>query len=279
MANLKNITDLPMAASAEGLNLIVNDNGAAKQIAADAICKVKSVNGAQPDENGNVQVETSWSDLPDKPFYTEMEAILEKQTVDGFVDEFGIGSAFVDLPPVEVIGGEKYIVFWDDEKYELTANGEGIGVSLDFGSNNLDPFMLVSYTDSLRVQTTSINTSHEVGIYRETVHKLDAKYLPEWDAKIELDGGNSIDTVNKLVLTEGSYSKVVEKIKNKEVPKISIFWLYDYTGWMMEITSTPYMTIMNEDLTSNTVEIHFRGMHTTDFVIYLKPDNTVVGDL
>ena len=37
MANLKNITELPVAESAEGLNLIVNDNGSAKQIAASAI--------------------------------------------------------------------------------------------------------------------------------------------------------------------------------------------------------------------------------------------------
>ena len=42
MANLKNITELPVAESAEGLNLIVNDNGAAKQIAASAV-------GAQAD--------------------------------------------------------------------------------------------------------------------------------------------------------------------------------------------------------------------------------------
>ena len=42
MTNLKNITDLPVAESAEGLNLIVNDNGAAKQIAAGAV-------GAQAD--------------------------------------------------------------------------------------------------------------------------------------------------------------------------------------------------------------------------------------
>lgn len=42
MANLKNITDLPVAESAEGLNLIVNDNGSAKQIAASAV-------GAQAD--------------------------------------------------------------------------------------------------------------------------------------------------------------------------------------------------------------------------------------
>ena len=44
MVNLKNITDLPVAESAEGLNLIVNDNGSAKQIAASAV-------GAQADFN------------------------------------------------------------------------------------------------------------------------------------------------------------------------------------------------------------------------------------
>ena len=37
MANFKNITDLPVAESAEGLNLIVNDSGSAKQIAASAV--------------------------------------------------------------------------------------------------------------------------------------------------------------------------------------------------------------------------------------------------
>jgi hypothetical protein len=42
MANLKNIVDLPVAESTEGLNLIVNDNGSAKQIAASAV-------GAQAD--------------------------------------------------------------------------------------------------------------------------------------------------------------------------------------------------------------------------------------
>ena len=37
MANLKNITELPVVESAEGLNLIVNDNGYAKQVAASAV--------------------------------------------------------------------------------------------------------------------------------------------------------------------------------------------------------------------------------------------------
>lgn len=42
MTNFKSVTNLPLVESAEGLNLIVNDNGAAKQIAASAV-------GAQAD--------------------------------------------------------------------------------------------------------------------------------------------------------------------------------------------------------------------------------------
>ena len=37
MANLRNIADLPIATSTDDLNLIVNDNGSAKQIAASAV--------------------------------------------------------------------------------------------------------------------------------------------------------------------------------------------------------------------------------------------------
>lgn len=40
MVNLKNITDVPVAEFAEGLNLIVNDNGAAKQISANMLSSI-----------------------------------------------------------------------------------------------------------------------------------------------------------------------------------------------------------------------------------------------
>ena len=58
MANLKNITDLPVAESAEGLNLIVEDNGSAKRIAAGAV-------GAQADFA--VTDETSPAFIKNKP--------------------------------------------------------------------------------------------------------------------------------------------------------------------------------------------------------------------
>ena len=64
MANLKNITELPVAESAEGLNLIVNDNGSAKQIAASAV-------GAQAD--WAVNDETSPAFIKNKPGYAQAD--------------------------------------------------------------------------------------------------------------------------------------------------------------------------------------------------------------
>lgn len=60
MANLKNITELPMAESADGLNLIVNDNGAAKQIAASAV-------SVQADWNQNDPAKPDY--VKNRPFY------------------------------------------------------------------------------------------------------------------------------------------------------------------------------------------------------------------
>lgn len=83
MASLKNITELPVAESTEGLNLIVNDNGAAKQIAADAVGKVKTVNGISPDKNGNVEVDA----LPDND--EQLEMLIEADMLPAVYDVNG----------------------------------------------------------------------------------------------------------------------------------------------------------------------------------------------
>lgn len=64
MANLKNITELPVAESADGLNLIVNDNGVAKQIAASEV-------GAQAD--WNVTDESSPAFVKNKPVIAQTD--------------------------------------------------------------------------------------------------------------------------------------------------------------------------------------------------------------
>ena len=83
MANLKSITELPIAESAEGLNLIVNDNGAAKQIAASAV-------GAQADfavtdeaspafiKNKPVVVQADWAEMDENsPAFVKNKPVEE----------------------------------------------------------------------------------------------------------------------------------------------------------------------------------------------------------
>ena len=74
MANLKSITELPVATSADGVNLIVNDNGSAKQIAAGAV-------GAQAD--WNVKDENHPAFVKNKPFYDTREYDTKTITFDG----------------------------------------------------------------------------------------------------------------------------------------------------------------------------------------------------
>lgn len=115
MANLKNIVDLPVAESAEGLNLIVEQDGAARRVAADVVCKVKSVNGVEPDEGGNVQIDTasSWNDLKDKPFYSDTDI---KIAVEQQIAEFVHGDEVYQYPitlPSDIYDSKEVDILWD----------------------------------------------------------------------------------------------------------------------------------------------------------------------
>lgn len=80
MSNLKSITDLPLATSPEGLNLIVNDGGAAKQIAASAV-------GAQAD--WAEMNENSPSFIKNKPTIKSRELIYSQEfSLEEEVQEF-----------------------------------------------------------------------------------------------------------------------------------------------------------------------------------------------
>ena len=181
MANLKNITNLPMAKSSEGLNLIVNDNGAAKQISADAIGKVKTVNGVEPDDNGNINIEIpkgfsgSWNDLEDKPFYEiEAEPIFEGE----------IKNSNSNIPLNTTINFEEakeYIVIIDDNEYKASAY-------LD--EYDHIPIVYIEFNDEpVYIYPTYISTNdgvfaepHNLKIIDPTaneIKKIDPKFIPD----------------------------------------------------------------------------------------------------
>lgn len=191
MANLKNITELPVAESADGLNLIVNDNGAAKQIAADSVCKVKSVNGTQPDENGNVQIDTasSWNDLKDKPFYSDTDI---KIAVEQQIAEFVQGDEVYQYPitlPSDIYDSKEVDILWDGVTYRID------GAELkghDYDSPNIDGsgnsiFYIRENRGQVYIQTFDESSTHEIGItyINETVHKIDTKYLPGYAINLD----------------------------------------------------------------------------------------------
>ena len=99
MANVKNITELPLAESAEGLNLIVNDGGSAKQIAASAVGAQADFNVT--DENSPAYIknkpsvaQANWAEtdeskasfIKNKPFYDTRKFDTIEVTFDGNIE-------------------------------------------------------------------------------------------------------------------------------------------------------------------------------------------------
>ena len=90
MVNLKNITELPLAESVNNLNLIVNDNGSAKQIAASAL--------------GGVQLDGNSVYVIDSEAYTygddALDAILKGKQILIKVPNKNNSSLFTNFMPV-----------------------------------------------------------------------------------------------------------------------------------------------------------------------------------
>ncbi len=132
MANLKNITELPVVESADGLNLIVNDNGAAKQIAVSAVgvqadFAVSDENSPAFIKNKPQVAQADWSEIDEssaafvknKPFYDTREYGNNTITFDGNIT----GKETISLG--EQNGASAYLVKLSDRvaTYEEVVGG------------------------------------------------------------------------------------------------------------------------------------------------------------
>jgi hypothetical protein len=128
-----------------------------------------------PEPKGGI----SWNDLKDKPFYTEMEVILEKQTVDGFVENGGLYG--VMLPNVVNISDGEVSVYWDGVEYACIAAGGFIGNKMVMGeADSGEPFAILCDERGTTIASVTDNKpSHEIGIVGEVSRPIDAKYLPD----------------------------------------------------------------------------------------------------
>ena len=191
MANLKNITELPVVESADGLNLIVNDNGSAKQIAASAV-------GAQAD--WSVTDETNPAFIKNKPLYNDKiwEVIHEEQEIVFDYNssvEYGFTSGTLTAYPHILSGdypeGTECKVVIDDEEYIATINKSPNGdnyignVALVEGwaSHNTRENFFVGYwgVDQILIVTNKPARIYKVSIsvLKGEENKLDPKYLSD----------------------------------------------------------------------------------------------------
>lgn len=166
---------------------------------------------------------SSWNDLKDKPFYTEMASVSVFENVEAGYEEglnIWLVSATSQYIPTD---GECVTLVWNGARHELIlAYDSEID---DFRAPTEDGKATVSvwydydggawYWD---VKSAELGTA-SLYITRETVHKIDAKYLPDGVGSVEPDmvitishGLRTAINAKDVSITSGSVEGVSEKL-------------------------------------------------------------------
>lgn len=166
-------------------------------------CKVASVNGTTPDENGNVEVQSgvqsNWNEndetnlafVKNRPFYTGepvFTEIIPEQTYT--MSSTGRFTMYVDESgtyPYSIEPDKEYTVVYNGITYELTScNIEGLGAVGDTnpiftGSETTMPFAIVAGRGLLQIIDYTGNTeiTFKISGYKTDIKQIDLKYIPE----------------------------------------------------------------------------------------------------
>lgn len=245
--NLELIEQMP-----DGANILAETEEGLKRVPANTVGKVKTVNGNEPDKNGNIEVPIpqgfsgSWNDLTDKPFYSEVKEVyyLEETTISGFDKPSGdYWTVWMLDEPLKLSNqikvGEKYIVTWDGVDYEATLfedeAGSYLGINYyGYGYDDSFPFgFWINQWDSTIKCVLSITDeeSHTFSIRKveKVVKKLDPKYyttvfyMPYGDDTIYKDEACTLFTpATELVDAVESGHVVLKKYHNRDESEYSL---------------------------------------------------------
>lgn len=189
MSNLKSITELPVVESTEGVNVIVNDNGSAKQIPIKAV-------GV-----------TSWNGLNDKPFYEEVKttAVFVDRTLELTYEEPSANVFFCDFGPVE-----------SGTAYDVVINGDAYETALKEDLVRVGDYSLCVQAERLIVYAPTNVKSIVVSVYtnKTTVKQLDKKFIPEMPVGLIFGVGdhNSTQTNGYNFTVSDNYDPLYEAI-------------------------------------------------------------------
>lgn len=200
----KKITDVEQVeALNDGATVFVNDNGAMKQVGADKFGAVKTVNGVEPDENGNIVVEVpeipepvqpDWNQNdPNAADYVKNRTHWAETTTVTFADNVTV--EITDGQPTinpfamnEIIEGQTYMVTWNGTTHECVAyiaegpNSPSLGNATLAGipsGGNGEPFFITLYEGTVMVFAAAGTHTMSIVADIETVHPIDPKFLPK----------------------------------------------------------------------------------------------------
>lgn len=226
MANLKNITDLPVAETAEGLNLIVNDNGSAKQIPANVI-------------SGGV---SSWNELEDKPFGEETVTVNKPLNItwdgngEGLVNFETEGDYYYKVSDLVLTDEQIKLIEMDDFYGDHTVISEAWDFLVNEGAVTKDMVffnaVLFVRKDNLSIMDitipekgiyfarwpenyiTTMTTTEPITITETTIKTIDEKFLPiiEKPLFVDIRPANSGATIRGTA--NMSYTKFRHMLEN-----------------------------------------------------------------
>lgn len=226
----------------------------------------KRILGQQLDE---LQKNVSWNDLKDKPFYTEVETytIAENLPVTEEVYE-GVRGAIIANEKLFSYGDKVFITAYG-KQYETIAGVNNSGFLSAEVMEDDAPVVALSYSHIPGQEFTAIELFKGAGtvtitVVHETVHKLDAKYMPfggGYDAVLV----NTMDT-NEVEVKSGSYAAIVEKMEQR-VPVSILVMKVSEDGRTMS-----YVVVDEINLGDDNVEIAVGGYNDA---IVLYADGSV----
>lgn len=258
---------------------------------------------------------SSWNDLTDKPFYSEMVEgeILPETTVELNPDDGGMAP----INKLGLVAGQTYTVNWNGTEKEYICKEalvEGIVLAVGLGNvesiaetgDSGDTFAIADFTAegqaSLGVEaivvdlTGATSATFSVSGMVETIHPLEKKYLPElrgqkkivfdisqMTTSVSLDEALQMDLAelkSSIVITDGTY-EIYDVVSVNKITTV----LNDVTYAMLELVVSPKVE-HTENIRfkriqwNNTYEIGFKGSEQTTIPVntfYTEEKHMLVG--
>ena len=216
-------------------------------------CKVASVNGTTPDENGNVEVQSGvqsdWSEndesslafVKNRPFYdgapVKTEIIPETTVTFSNANNYMIAYWPENFIPTE---GETYHISWDGTEY--TCVGSTLEGTPYFGNASIadirledtgEPFLFMYQGRCLVGSTDTSTEEHTIGIKQSVaqINQIDKKYIPDdafaqsdWDEQDE----TNVSFVRNRPLYLGTEAPIAVAETTTTIPVGSFY--VSYTG-------------------------------------------------